>query len=690
MITESLITVAATQMIKSFVDELFVPKFKKFLKTAKIENAKLLNRNKGFFNEYLLRTYEKYSIINTLVFHNSQRKLKEIYVAQSLVKESHFIDYLIDNNKNNDIVKIDQFPKELINNYKKILITDSAGMGKSTIMKRMFIDLIDNGLKDVGIPIYIELNRLNKDHLILSEIQEELNSLSEEFDSDLLLNFIQTGGFIFFFDGYDEISIADKIEVTKDIQSFISKAGTSNYYILTSRPEDSLASFGDFRSFKIQPLSKEDAFKLLDKYDLSNNKMMSKKLITLLKSGKYNSIDEYLGNPLLVSLLYAGFDHKQIIPLKKHLFYRQVYEAFFDTHDLSKGIGGHKKRSGLDIDDFSRVLKCVGYICLKKTGIKFDEETILKVIDNAKTYCVNLDFKKYDFLKDLLTSVPLFCKDGNEYKWVHKSLMEYFAARFIADDTSENKDKYLKDIYRDKSVSKYENMLDLYYDIDYKGFSKSIMLPYLEEFVEYYDEHYPQETSISSDLIEARLGLSYRFHRALIKKEKLIENKKSNNNVFSYYYQIKNKNEFILQEDFIKLTETSQGGIFSLMGTGSYRGFQIDVIYDSDRYYILKKLLFEKVTNLFHQYKIGSVKIDDILYKEEEYIEIEVMAGNDDVNEFVLINNLLARITPMSYNYIFNYMGEYHYLDYKAVKNEIEKIKKEIVETEESDLFKGL
>ena len=125
-------------------------------------------------------------------------------------------------------------PVEFIKHYKKILITDTAGMGKSTIMTRMFIDLIDRGMDEIGIPIYIELNRLNKHRTILSEIQDELSSLSRAFNKDLCLSLIQTGGFIFFLDGYDEISITDLKEVRIDIQRFISKAGTKNYYLLTS------------------------------------------------------------------------------------------------------------------------------------------------------------------------------------------------------------------------------------------------------------------------------------------------------------------------------------------------------------------------------------------------------------------------------------------------------------------------
>ena len=496
------IATAAKPLVEKVVAELITPKITQFAGWCKGKYNENLIPTAEHFQEYLERTYDKYSIINTLVLHNTRLKLKDIYVAQTLVKESLYKDDEV-------TVKIDRLPITLIKEYKKILITDTAGMGKSTITRRMFIDLIDNGLAGIGIPIYVELNRLNKEHTIIEEIQEGLDSLSQKFDKELLLKLIQTGGFIFFFDGYDEISIADRIVVTKDILSFISKAGTNNYYILTSRPEDELTTFGDFQAFKIKALTKKEAYELLGKYDMTPKKVISNKLIKLLKSGDYSSIDEYLGNPLLVSLLFAAYDHKQTIPLKKHLFYRQVFEAFFDTHDLSKGIDAHQKRSGLEVDDFSRILKYVGFACLIKVGVKFDKETILKEIEKAKNFCANLNFKKSDFFKDLQTSVPLLCKDGNEYKWVHKSLMEYFAARFIADDSKENQDQILTRIFKSEYVGKYTNLLDLYYDIDNHGFIKNIKLPLLQDYINYYEKNIFESSKIKKKYIEERIGFLF-------------------------------------------------------------------------------------------------------------------------------------------------------------------------------------
>jgi len=74
----------------------------------------------------------------------------------------------------------------------------------------------------------------------------------------LLLHLLKSGQFIFFLDGFDEITFEDRRKVTEDIQSFIAKA-FDNLFVITSRHETALASFGEFREFTIKPLSKQEA-----------------------------------------------------------------------------------------------------------------------------------------------------------------------------------------------------------------------------------------------------------------------------------------------------------------------------------------------------------------------------------------------------------------------------------------------
>ena len=106
------------------------------------------------------------------------------------------------------------------------------------------------------------LRRITKENTLLDIVQEQIDSLAEAFDHNLLLRLIQQGGFVFFFDGYDEVANEQKSMVTEEIKSLVSKA-PDNTYIITSRPEISLMTFGDFSVFTIQPLKDEEATALL-------------------------------------------------------------------------------------------------------------------------------------------------------------------------------------------------------------------------------------------------------------------------------------------------------------------------------------------------------------------------------------------------------------------------------------------
>ncbi len=629
---------AAKPLVKKFVKELITPKITQFADKCKLKYNELLIPKGEHFEEYLIRTYDKYSYVNVLAIPNSQFQLKDVYVTQNLVKGNRF-------ESEGEATTINQLPTGLIIKYKKILITDTAGMGKSTIMKYMFVDLIDNCIKDVGIPIFIELNRLNKNRTILAEIQEELNSLSKEFDKDLLLDFIQKGGFIFFLDGYDEISIADRNEVTKDIQTFISKAGNKNLYVLTSRPEDSLASFGDFQSFKIQPLNKNEAFELLTKYDISRQKIISKELIKELKTGKYDSIDEYLVNPLLVSLLYIAYNYKAEIPLKKHQFYRQVYDALFNSHKLAQGQKPHEKRSGLDIDDFNRVLRYVGYECLISLGVQFDKDAILNSIKRAMIFCGNLKFGESDFLQDLMTSVPLFAKDGIEYKWAHKSLMEYFAARFIYCDAKENQDIILSDIYDSDDISKYINMLDLYYDIDPKGFSKNITLPFCESYLKFYDSCIVP-SNINKELVNHRIALLFWGKFAFVLNSD------------------REKHEYI---DSFESNNTPNFQARKCRRRGVYKNIGLYLIYNLDfKVRDLLDLLFVKNIKIISTSSIPRpIEWHHIItdnFEQDKIYDVDMRIG-DNNDKYAAINDMI-------------YPGEW--IDYQACKKEVERIKNEI------------
>lgn len=473
------IATIAAPLTKVVFETFLKPKLEEIRKSWKRDNAILDHAFEDKFLEYLNEAYEKNAILNTVAFKRRKILLEDVYIPLKLRYR--------DEKDNRQTLKIQDYTDDLFKESNKILITDTAGMGKSTMSKKLLLSCIK---QNKGVPILIELRRLSKTKDVIQEILEQLNPINEEIDKQFILDIIKRGDFIFFFDGFDEISLTDRARVTTEIQKFISKA-RKNKFVLTSRPEEALSSFGDFQKFQISPLIPNEAFELIEKYDSSNK--IAPLLIEKIKDNEnFDNIKEYLTTPLLVSLLFTAFEHKQSIPFKKHIFYRQVFDALFESHDLSKGDSFEReKHSKLGSDEFHRVLRAFGYFCLKQENkIEFSRDELGQIVQESLEYVDESQVKSSDFIKDLLITVPIFSKDGIYYKWSHKSLQEYFAAQFIFIDSKEIQSDILKRMAFHENNLSYINVLDLYRSMDPSGFDVVITQNLLTKFLDYLENSY--------------------------------------------------------------------------------------------------------------------------------------------------------------------------------------------------------
>lgn len=481
-----------------------------FLKPALDEFAELFKRGKkdlahlvaNKFDNYLIRSYEKQWYIKTLVFQNRQIPLNNIYIPLTVV-----------NFDSGETIKVDSYPTKLLPANNKILLVDTAGMGKSTLSKYLFLKSIEEGN---GIPVFLELRQLKFGKSIVDLIHDDISGIDEVFDKDFLLKLIAKGDFIFFFDGFDEIPLKEREYATQHLQDFIAKA-SKNKFLLTSRQDAALVSFADFQRFVINPLRQHEAFALLARLDTIGGGISSGEtatsLIEKLKQEHHNAnLKSFLFNPLLVSLLYKAYDFKPTLPMRVDMFYRQVYEALFENHDLSKGGAFVRdKKSNLNIDDFSRVLRVLAIRTVGLGKVEYSLDELLGYINEAKNKCLGISFAESDFVKDLTGSVPLFVVDGLYYRWSHKSFQEYFAALFIAQDTKEQAGIYLKRFVDSKEQQRFTNILELYYDLDITTFNRTVTKELINDFVTFekgpqYSAKYP---GVDKTDLQIRKSLSF-------------------------------------------------------------------------------------------------------------------------------------------------------------------------------------
>lgn len=402
---------------------------------------------------YLNAKYLSFSKIIPLAL-KEKRNLEDIYYPLTLESTNSGVKDII---KNISKLNIDIFFKKSNN----ILIEDSAGMGKSTLMKILFIDCfknIKNGEKVEYIPFFIELRKYSQSESIEDFLLRHFLLLSDrtslsncEHTKTLFLN----SNFVFFFDGFDEILPTQKTEILNEILRFTNKY-SNNLYILSSRTEKGLDSFSTFYKYKIKPLTFNEGRQLLKKYISENN---DRDFYKQLENNK-DSLETFLETPLLASLIYRAYIYKQDIPTNKADLYTRVYHALFEEHDANskENFSRGGMISKITLDNFLNEFAFKNWKTLKVEYNKFD------FLDNLKTIGENHNISlEPSSLSEILTEKTcLFGTNGNQYFWSHKSMQEYFIAKKI--NTHKKKDEIIDILLR--NTSKYINILSFLYEIE--------------------------------------------------------------------------------------------------------------------------------------------------------------------------------------------------------------------------------
>lgn len=477
-------TPVAKKLFKSKVAPLISTKIGEYFK-SKAAIKKFENQT----TKYVAQLVGKCSTLNTIAFQNSPKKIEELYIPLTIIDGSE---------KNRITVKenTDVFEE---NNH--ILITDSAGMGKSTLSKRVILNAVGQGWY---VPVFVELRELDN-RAIEVQIAERFG-----FTSDTPTQFLRKLPLLYVFDGLDEVSTDIQKDVVDSINQF-SNIFTESRILLTSRKETYLSQFVGFKRYSICSLEEDEAYALINKCDPTGK--ISKKLISGIQSSSDAGLKEFLSTPLYVSLLFCSYRYKTVIPQKKHLFYSQVYDALFESHDLSKDVGYVRpKYSNLDSAEFHCVLRRLGFWCLKNNGkIEFQKDELEIVLQRIVDSISGIDVSASSYSKDLISTVPLFVKEGATIRWSHKSLMEYFASMFICSDAKLKQQELLLHFYNSNKLSSYHNVFELCADIDYGTFRVSILKTVLESFIDYSKCNYEEIVNkrISDHKINERISLTF-------------------------------------------------------------------------------------------------------------------------------------------------------------------------------------
>ena len=425
------------------------------------------------YSDYLQNTYERNSKIKTLIYRRVPKDLYSFYECVGVQYKNTIIDT---SNVTN-----------LLKSSNKLIITGTGGIGKSILLKHLFLNTIEN---TEYIPVLIELRKFNniepKDISLYNAIYQNLSDNGFKLEDEYYSYSLSEGGYVILLDGFDEVNREKVGKVSEEIKNFTGKYN-DNRFVISSRPSDNFIGWNDFHEATACQLTKEQALSLIRKTEFDET--VKNTFYNALDNELFEKYNSFASNPLLLTIMLLTFNNHASIPEKLNDFYEEAFATLFNMHDATKDCYVRDIRSSLGCEDFKMIF---AYICFKsyfKGDFEFSEARLRDYIQQAKEKFNDRFFSVDDFQEDLTLSVCMLVKDGLNYRFTHRSFQEYFAAWYTCKLTDDVQSKLLTGWLSESSSCLTDEYIGMLFDLQTDKVNKIIFCPGIKTIKSIYEEH---------------------------------------------------------------------------------------------------------------------------------------------------------------------------------------------------------
>ena len=315
--------------------------------------------------------------------------------------------------------------EQIFNKSSNIILTGTGGIGKSMLVKHIFINQIQQA---TSIPIFIELKSLNDfeflDNRLIDFIYQEIRNHHLELEKQYFEVTLNAGRYTIIFDGLDEVNPSKRSWLDREIKEFVTLYN-ENRYVLSSRPSEEFIGWNQFIEYEISKMDKVQALALINK--LKYDEKVKKRFYKELKGHLYDTHKSFASIPLLLTIMLMTYEAGASIPNNLTDFYNQAFYTLYQRHDASKSGYKRELKAKLTPEEFRNILAYIGLKTFFDGKVDFDRTTLDDIITK---YCLknNFELKTNDIVYDATHSACMMLQEGVSLKFSHRSFQEYFAA----------------------------------------------------------------------------------------------------------------------------------------------------------------------------------------------------------------------------------------------------------------------
>jgi len=421
--------------------------------------------------------------IETLFRKISQvRKVKTIWqVDKSVDLLAFYCDsHVLLGKKRKRIAQLDDFG---LND--NIVIQGIAGQGKSIFLRYLCANELWRGQY---IPLFLELRRINHDASLKDRIENAFHSLGLSVDQTLFNALASSGKVLLLLDAFDEVPDELKSQVLTDIEDLASRHEHLRI-IVTSRPNHNIQTSNHFTVVTLDNLQGTEYAQVINK--LAVRQAWAQELIEHVEK-RASHIKELLCTPLMVTLLVLSYKSYQKLPAKLSDFYDSLFQTLLQRHDGTKPGFTRQRGCSLDDNEYRLVFEVLCILAKKKSQKGLSSRIIYDLSKDALSQC-GYKSNPGKYVDDIVRITCLIVRDGEEYRFIHKTVQEYHTASYIQKKPDKWASNFYGRVFKKNVFREWQQELEFLSEIDSYRYNRYFYFPAILDLLQIVDNDFEND-----------------------------------------------------------------------------------------------------------------------------------------------------------------------------------------------------
>lgn len=362
-----------------------------------------------------------------------------------------------------------------------IVIQGIVGQGKSILLRHLALQ--ETKRENVArLPVFIELRTLQKDFTLRDAIYKTLSSYEIDIDHGAFDHLASSGKLVLLLDAFDELD-ESQVRGTLTEISYLARRYEEMQIVVTSRPENEIQKVPGFMVVRINPLTENDYRPFLTKMGLAATKNAA--VVEAIRNSP-SGLANLITTPLMLTLVVIVYESEKEIPPTLPEFFEKLFHIVLTKHDRLKDGFNRKRHSGLSDKKLQDLFESFCFMAIQNgCGRSLSAEQFSKAFKQAIEYTEDCRCDQDKFHADIVKVACLMLQEGvDTTTFLHKSLMEYYAAAFIKHSTDEVVELFYQEVC--ENPRPWREVVRFLENIDNYRYSKNFALPQIKASRESY------------------------------------------------------------------------------------------------------------------------------------------------------------------------------------------------------------